>query len=255
MPKSNKSLGIIPARFASSRFPGKPLAIIAGKSMIRRVYEQASRAQCLGQVIVATDDERIRAHVQDFGGQALMTSPAHTSGTDRCAGVAALAAFKGFDVVVNIQGDEPFIEPHQIDLAVNALMADKTVPIATLARLIGEQTVLSDPNAVKVVFGKNGRALYFSRHAIPFLRNAASAEWPAQQAYYKHIGLYAFRRNALLEITALPPSPLEQAESLEQLRWLEYGMPIAVVLTNLESQSVDTPEDLENIEKHIRRSP
>jgi len=254
MPKSNKSLGIIPARFASSRFPGKPLANIAGKSMIRRVYEQAAQAQCLGQVVVATDDERIRAHVLGFGGKALITSASHLSGTERCAEIAGLAAFKGFDIVVDIQGDEPFIEPHQIDLAVNALIADKTVPIATLACHIRQQSVLSDPNAVKVVFDKNGQALYFSRQAIPFLRNVAFAGWPAQQAYFKHIGLYAFRRNALLEITALPPSPLEQAESLEQLRWLENGYPIAVALSGCESLSVDTPGDLEKLVKHIRRS-
>lgn len=251
MLKSNKSLGIIPARFASSRFPGKPLAIIAGKSMIRRVYEQATSAQSPGQVVVATDDERILSHVLDFGGKALMTSTSHISGTERCAEVAALDEFKGFDFVVNIQGDEPFIEPHQIDLAVNALIADKTVPVATLARRIDDPALLSNPNVVKVVFDKNRRALYFSRLPIPFVRNA---EQTGRHDFCEHIGLYAFRRNTLLELAALPPSPLEQAESLEQLRWLENGYPIAVALTDRECWSVDTPEDLEKLEKYIHHS-
>ncbi len=250
MPKSNKSLGIIPARFASSRFPGKPLAGIAGKSMIRRVYEQVSHARSIEKVVVATDDERILSHVLEFGGLALMTSPSHSSGTERCAEVAALPAFEGFDVVVNIQGDEPFIKPQQIDSAVNVLKEDPNVSIATLSCRIVDETQLANPNTVKVVFGKTGRALYFSRRPIPFLRNAGKVN---NAKFYKHIGLYAFRRNALLELAALPPSPLEQAESLEQLRWLENGYPITVAITKDESPGIDTPEDLEKLEKNIHR--
>ena len=243
MAKNTNSLGIIPARFASTRFPGKPLVEISGKTMIRRVYEQASKSG-LDEVVVATDDERIFRHVSDFGGNAVMTSPEHPSGTDRCAEVAALPEYADFEIVVNIQGDEPFIQPSQIDLAVDVLIKNKNCPIATLAKQIEQPEALFNPNVVKVVFDKKIQALYFSRSPVPFLRNVPQAEWLAQGRFFKHIGLYAFRRETLLAVAALPPGQLERAESLEQLRWLENGYAIAIALTEFETIGIDVPEDL-----------
>jgi len=235
-------LGVIPARYASTRFPGKPLALIAGKSMIQRVHEQATKAHLVTQVVVATDDTRIFEHVRAFGGEVLMTKPEHPSGTDRCAEVAR--RFPAADVVLNIQGDEPFVQPEQIDLLVETLLQHPRCTVATLAKRIEQIETLHNPNAVKVVFSPKNGAIYFSRHAIPFVRGAAPERWLEHAAFYKHIGLYAFRRNALLRIARLQPTALEGAESLEQLRWLEHGLHIAVGITELETIGVDTPADL-----------
>ncbi|MFN0015425.1 MAG: 3-deoxy-manno-octulosonate cytidylyltransferase [Saprospiraceae bacterium] len=238
-------LGIIPARWASTRFPGKPLTMIAGKSMIQRVCEQAGSATLLDQVVVATDDERIREHVLAFGGTALMTRPDHPSGTDRCAEVAA--QFPQAKIVLNIQGDEPFVQPEQIDLLAKTLLKQPRFSIATLAKKIDQPEMLNNPNAVKVVFSQKHGAIYFSRHPVPFVRDALPENWLEGQAFYKHIGLYAYRRNTLLRIARLQPTPLERAESLEQLRWLENGLRIAVAITDLETIGIDTPEDLQKV--------
>ncbi len=235
-------LGVIPARFASTRFPGKPLADIGGKSMIRRVYEQAVLSELTDRVVVATDDERIYEHVRMFGAEVLLTRPDHPSGTDRCAEVAE--HFPDAQYVLNIQGDEPFIQPQQIDLLAHTLLEQTQSGIATLAKIIEQAEALDNPNIVKVVLSQSGEALYFSRYAIPFLRGATSENRLAQHTFYKHIGLYGFRRETLLHITALSPTPLECAESLEQLRWLEHGFRIAVRLTDMETMGVDTPEDI-----------
>jgi 3-deoxy-manno-octulosonate cytidylyltransferase (CMP-KDO synthetase) len=239
-----KTLGIIPARYASTRFSGKPLVFIQGKTMIQRVYEQAMQANSLQKVVVATDDLRIFEAVKKFGGEVVMTAPTHQSGTDRCAEV--LQTYPDFDFVVNIQGDEPFIQPEQINKTV-AILHQKKVNIATLAKKITENTLLHNPNVVKVVFDKKYKALYFSRHAIPFVRGAEEKDWLVQQDFYKHIGLYAFRAKTLRQLAKLSPSNLEQSESLEQLRWLENGFRIGVALTDLETIGIDTPEDLEKI--------
>jgi 3-deoxy-manno-octulosonate cytidylyltransferase (CMP-KDO synthetase) len=236
-----KIIGIIPARFASTRFPGKPLADIAGKTLIQRVYEQAIKAQRLAEVIVATDDERIFQHVQSFGGKAAMTLPSHRSGTDRCAELAA--QMPTADAILNIQGDEPFIEPAQIDLAAAPLEAGH--PISTLAKRIEREEDLHNPNVVKVVWNQSQEALYFSRSPIPHLRGLPPGQWLAHGDFYKHIGLYGFSRETLLDVAALPLSRYEQMESLEQLRWLEAGYPIVVGITKQETIGVDTPEDLE----------
>jgi 3-deoxy-manno-octulosonate cytidylyltransferase (CMP-KDO synthetase) len=237
-------LGIIPARYASTRFPAKALVNIGGKSMIQRVVEQAQQARSLSRVVVATDDERIRAHVADFGGEVVMTSTHHQSGTDRCQeavqqlGVAA-------DYVVNIQGDEPFIQPRQIDLLTSVL--DGNTELATLVKAIDDPQTLQNPNSPKVVLSATGDALYFSRQAIPYLRGKPVEAWLDAHTYYKHIGLYAYRTDVLAQLTQLPPSLLEQAESLEQLRWLENGYRIRTVTTDLDSHGIDTPEDLEKV--------
>jgi 3-deoxy-manno-octulosonate cytidylyltransferase (CMP-KDO synthetase) len=240
-----KTLGIIPARYASTRFPGKPLIDIHGKTMIQRVYEQAAQAQLLQKIVVATDDSRIFDTVKIFGGEVMMTSDAHPSGTDRCAEV--LKQYPDFDAVVNIQGDEPFIQPAQIDKTISVLLKNKQIGIATLAKKIVDAAFLHNPNVVKVVFDTKLRALYFSRHAIPFVRGVHEKDWLEQQYFYKHIGLYAFRAKTLLKIAALPPSFLEKSESLEQLRWLENGFKIGVALTDLETIGIDTPEDWKRI--------
>ncbi len=240
-----KVLGIIPARYASTRFPGKPLVDIKGKSMIQRVFEQASACSQLQQVVVATDDERIFKHVKDFGGNVVMTNPGHPSGTDRC--FEALQKTDGeFDVAVNIQGDEPFIEPDQISKVISCFEQADT-QIATLVRVISDANELHNPNQVKAVIGTNKRALYFSRQALPYLKGVELNEWPQQHTYYGHIGLYAYRTKALAEITTLEPSELEKAESLEQLRWLENGYTIQVEITDKAAIGIDTPEDLERL--------
>ncbi|MBK9017489.1 MAG: 3-deoxy-manno-octulosonate cytidylyltransferase [Saprospiraceae bacterium] len=253
MAKITNSLGIIPARFASTRFPGKPLVEIGGKTMVRRVYEQACQSS-LSAVVVATDDQRIFDHVAAFGGKVVMTSDQHPSGTDRCAEVAAMPQYAEFQWIVNVQGDEPFIQPGQIDLALDFLTKNANptgtgCAIATLAKKIdpASNLDLTDPNMVKVVFDIHQRALYFSRWPLPFHRNLPKEKWLVEGAFYKHIGLYAFRREVLLEVAALPPSRLELAESLEQLRWLENGYPIGVALTEFESISIDSPEDLRKV--------
>jgi len=245
-----KTIGIIPARYASSRFPGKPLVDIAGKSMIQRVYEQAAKSHCLDDVVVATDDERIFAHVSSFGGKALMTADTHQSGTDRCAEV--LTVHTGFDVAVNIQGDEPYIDPAQIDLLV-ACFENADVQIATLIKKITSVEELFNTGIPKVVVDLQGRAIYFSRQTIPFQRNAPSQDWLHLHRYYKHIGIYGYRTETLAEITKLPLSVLEKAEALEQLRWIENGYAIQTAETTLETIAVDTPEDLDRVLKTIEK--
>ena len=238
-------LGVIPARYASTRFPGKPLVDIQGKSMIQRVYEQAKKTSSIEQVIVATDDQRIFDHVTAFGGEVMITSMNHRSGTDRCAEVAA--RFPEFEFVINIQGDEPFIHPRQIDLTVAPLLKNSKAQIATLAKQITEIKMLHDPNIVKVICTLNGRALYFSRNPIPFVRDQQPENWLKAGRFYKHIGLYAFKNSILQEVAQLPPGRLEKMESLEQLRWLENGFSIEVSFTKEETIGIDRPEDLEGI--------
>ncbi len=237
--------GIIPARYASSRFPGKPLAMIGGKPMIQRVFEQASKS--LETVYVATDDSRIFDTVTGFGGKAIMTSQEHRSGTDRCAEAAeGIMKENGvrLDVVINIQGDEPFIRPEQIDLLMSCFN-DRSVDIATLVRKVEPGEDIFDPNSPKVVLDKWRNAIYFSRAAIPFLRDVKENQWTYQHVYYKHPGLYAYKTVTLNTITTLPVSPLEKAESLEQNRWLENGFKIRTALTDWESICIDTPDDLQ----------
>jgi len=239
--------GIIPARYASTRFPGKPLVKIKGKTMIHRVYMQATKV--LEHVCVATDDSRIEEEVKRFGGRVIMTSPNHQSGTDRCAEAAEIfqkLLNTTFDVVINIQGDEPFIQPAQLEKLMKCFDKHET-QIATLVKPFYSNDDIFNPNHVKVVLDKDNRALYFSRATIPFLRNKDIAAWAECHQYYKHIGIYAYRTNVLKEITNLQPTSLEQAESLEQLRWLENGYVIRVEKTEYESISVDTPEDLEKL--------
>jgi len=238
-------IGIIPARYASSRFPGKPLALINGLPMIRRVYEQGTKAKSLQQVIVATDDERIQKAVEAFGGKAMMTSAQHQSGTDRCNEVLQVMKKQGekVDVVVNIQGDEPYINPQQIDDLCGSFR-DKNTLIATLAKKIKDAEELMSPHVNKVIFDKNNDAIYFSRHPIPYQSKVEIKNWLRHFSYFKHIGLYAYRADILKEVSQLPQSSLEKAESLEQLRWLENAYSIRVVETEFESLSVDVPEDI-----------
>lgn len=238
-------LGVIPARYASTRFPGKPLVLIGGKTMIQRVYEQAVLAEHISRVVVATDDERIYEHVRMFGGEVVRTRADHPSGTDRCAEVAA--AYPDAEFVLNIQGDEPFIQPQQIDLLAQTLLEQDQAGIATLAKPIDAEEVLDNPNIVKVVLSQSGEALYFSRYPVPYLRGSSPGNRLAHHTFYKHIGLYGFRRDLLQRITALAPTPLERAESLEQLRWLEHGFRITVRITDMETIGIDTPEDLERL--------
>lgn len=239
-----KFIGIIPARYASTRFPGKPLADMAGKPMIERVYERVK--DVLDKVCVATDDARIFSAVEAFGGNVVMTSEKHQSGTDRVY-EAFVKVGTGYDVVVNIQGDEPFIHPEQIE-TLKACFEDERTEIATLVkpfRADGDfETTLFNPNSPKVVVNKRGEAMYFSRSIIPYMRGKDYREWLPSHTYYKHIGLYAYRADTLKEITSLPRSPLEIAESLEQLRWLENGYRIKVGITRQETIGIDTPEDL-----------
>lgn len=238
-------IGVIPARYASTRFPGKPLTDIRGKTMILRVYEQSLKAKSLSKVIVATDDERIKKHVEGFGGKAIMTLASHQTGTERCREVLGLLNKKN-DVVINIQGDEPYIHPEQID-EVAGCFTDKSAEIATLIKTIGNKDELFNPNKPKVIINKNNEAIYFSRAAIPYLRGVSEKEWHKHHTYYKHIGLYGYRADILKKICSLPQSVLEKAESLEQLRWLEYGFKIKTHITEFESYSIDTPEDINNL--------
>jgi len=239
-----KILGIIPARFDSSRFPGKPLVDIAGKSMIRRVYEQAIQSSSLSKVVIATDDQRIFEHVKDFGAEVITTSNKHLSGTDRCGEVAL--HYPEFDILVNIQGDEPLIDPRQIDLLCSCFENTDT-SIATLVKKIKSAEELFNENTPKVVPNNKLEAIYFSRSPIPFQRGLSTEQWLDSYSFYKHIGIYAFRNAILSEITQLPVSSLEKAEALEQLRWIENGYKIKVAITELESQAIDTPEDLQKI--------
>jgi len=239
-----KTLGIIPARFASTRFPGKPLIDIHGKSMIQRVYEQACSSSSLDTVVIATDDERIINEVKRFGGEFALTRNDHQSGTDRCAEVTLQRP--GYDIVINIQGDEPYIDPMQIDL-LSSCFNDPSVKLATLIKKIYTEDELINPNIPKVVINTLGEAIYFSRYTIPFLRTAASDNMAAAHQFYKHIGIYGYTVETLLEITQLKPSSLELAESLEQLRWIENGYRIQTKITDLETIAIDTPQDLEKI--------
>ena len=243
-------LAIIPARYASTRFPGKPLARLGGKPVIQRVYEQV--AGVLDDAVVATDDERIRDAVRAFGGRVEMTSPDHRSGTDRCW-EAYCKQGREYDVVVNVQGDEPFIRPSQLE-AVKRCFDDPATDIATLVKPFTEAdglAALENPNSPKVVLDAQSRAIYFSRSVIPYLRGVPCEEWLARHTFYKHIGLYAFRADVLRAVTALPQSPLELAESLEQLRWLENGYKIGVGISEVETIGIDTPEDLEKAERFL----
>ncbi len=246
-----KFLGIIPARYASTRFPGKPLADIGGKMMIQRVYEQVK--PCLDDVWVATDDERIAHAVRDFGGQVVMTSDQHRSGTDRCL-EAARTIGGDFDVIINVQGDEPFIQPAQIQALKDCFLRDPKTKLATLVKPFTEKDgfeALSNPNSPKVVRNIQGEALYFSRSVIPYLRGVEPEHWLQHQTFYKHIGIYAYQIETLAEIAALPQSPMELTESLEQLRWLENGYSIQTAVTDIENLAVDTPEDLVRIRQYL----
>lgn len=240
----NPILGIIPARYASSRFPGKPLVDILGKSMIQRVYEQAIKSPLLTDVYVATDDKRIYEHVQAFGGNVVFTKEDHPSGTDRCYEAFTMIN-DVYDYIVNIQGDEPFIDPTQIDLLCE--VCDGITELATLMIPVDSYEVLFDPGEVKITLNKDMEALYFSRMVIPFIKGKPESEWHKHHPYFRHVGMYAYRRDVLEKITKLAPSPLENAESLEQLRWLENGFTVQCVVTDFDSHCVDTPEDIEKV--------
>jgi 3-deoxy-manno-octulosonate cytidylyltransferase (CMP-KDO synthetase) len=241
-----KIVGIIPARFASTRLPGKPLLDISGISMIQRVYEQALKCPFLSDVIVATDDERIQQHVKSFSGKVAMTSQDHQSGTDRCAEVIGQLLVKP-DIIINIQGDEPFIDPEQISI-VASCFEDPETEIASLCKKIPSEQEAQNPNTVKVVMNVNGKALYFSRSPIPYHRNQN-----VQVSYMKHIGIYGYRMDILQKISSLSPSVHEIAESLEQLRWLENGFSITMKETQLETLSIDSPDDLKHVEKYLKK--
>lgn len=241
-----KVIGIIPARYDSTRFPGKPLVDIAGISMIQRVYNQVKHAASLSEVVVATDDQRIFDHVKSFAGNVVMTKKDHQSGTDRCAEV--ISNISGFDIAVNIQGDEPFIDPQQIDLLVSCFQ-NPEVQIATLVRPITEIEDLENINKPKVVLNLNQEALYFSRQPIPFLRGKNIQDWLKNETYYNHIGIYGFKVDTLKKVASLPISKLETAESLEQLRWLDNGYKIKTAISNHINDAIDTPEDLKAILK------
>jgi 3-deoxy-manno-octulosonate cytidylyltransferase (CMP-KDO synthetase) len=243
------AIAIIPARYASTRLPGKPLVVLGGKTMIQRVWERASAAEKISRVIVATDDQRIIQAVTDFGGEAVMTRTEHRSGTERIAEVAVGTASGGDDIFVNVQGDEPLIEPDAIDTAVEAIASDDAVSIATLAVPIAKPGDIMDPNVVKVVLDFDSNALYFSRAPIPWVRDR---EAPVHVQHMKHLGLYSFRRSALLDFPTLPLGDLERIEQLEQLRWMENGYKIRVAETPHDSVSVDVPEDVERIEQLLR---
>ncbi|NGF56620.1 3-deoxy-manno-octulosonate cytidylyltransferase [Parapedobacter sp. SGR-10] len=239
-----KVIGIIPARYESSRFPGKPLVDIGGQTMIQRVYQQAKHAATLHEVIVATDDQRIYDHVRSFAGNVVMTKSTHQSGTDRCAEV--VQQVQGFDVAINIQGDEPFIDPQQIDLLV-ACFETPSTEIATLVRKVATLEELTNENKPKVVLNKKGEAIYFSRQTIPFLRGERIENWLSKRPFYNHIGIYGYRTNVLKLLSELPVSDLELMESLEQLRWLDNGYKIQTALSSHTNDAIDTPEDLKQI--------
>jgi len=240
-----KIAGIIPARYGSTRFPGKPLTVINGKTMIRRVYEQVQKAAAIDVIVVATDDQRIVDEIESFGGRAMMTSPDHKSGTDRCAEVLENLIEKP-DIVINIQGDEPFIDPAQIN-QLAGMFGNSAVEIGTLATPISSDEELASPNVVKLVTATNGKALYFSRYPIPFFRDLRFENITQHHRFLKHIGIYAYRSNTLRKIVKLEMSSLEKTESLEQLRWIENNFSIFVSITHSKSFSIDTPEDLSKI--------
>lgn len=248
-----KYIAIIPARYASTRFPGKPLAILDGKPIIQHVYQRV--ASCFEQTVVATDDQRILSTIEAFGGKAVMTSADHRSGTDRC--YEAFCKLQGAqdDIIVNVQGDEPFIDTTQLE-AVKACFDDPETEIATLVKPFARDVkyeVLANPNSPKVVIGEGDYALYFSRSVIPYLRGIPQDEWSARHEYLRHIGLYAYRAQTLKRITELRPGRLETVESLEQLRWLEAGIKIKVARTDIDTIGIDTPEDLERATAFLKQ--
>ena len=244
-----KIIAVIPARYASIRFPGKPLVEIDGKSMIQRVYEQAQQVKSFSEVIIATDDLSIQEHAKSFDAKVMLTSAEHRSGTDRCAEVAT--RIPDAEIIVNIQGDEPFINPLQIEELITCFKNEET-KIATLIKKIVLEEELFNTSTPKVVVDKNLKALYFSRNTIPFQRNFPKDQWLNNHHYYKHIGIYGFRSSTLKEITALPTSSLESSESLEQLRWLENGYTIQTAITEFESFGIDHIEDIEKVLKQIK---
>lgn len=248
MSQKMKILGIIPARFQSTRFPGKVLVDINGMSMVQRVYEQANKSTFLDKVIIATESEKVKKHVEQFGGDAVLTDDNHASGTDRCYEALTLQK-ENYDYVINIQGDEPFIAPTQIDDL--AALLDGTVELATLIKKITTSSELFNYGEVKTVFNSNMEALYFSRQPIPYCRNEGEMEWLSHQDYYKHIGIYAYRADMLEKVSKLPVSALEKAESLEQLRWIENGLKIKLAYTEHESVCIDTKEDLDKVLANI----
>ena len=239
---------IIPARYASTRFPGKPLAVLGGKTVIQRVYEQVSSV--LSEVYVATDDERIFSCVESFGGKAVMTRADHQSGTDRIQEAVEKTATQA-DVIINVQGDEPFIQPSQIKTLMQ-LFDDPSTQIGTLGKRFESIEAVENPNSPKIVTDQRGFALYFSRSVIPFIRGKAHEDWLGEYPFLKHLGVYAYRREVLAEVTQLPQSSLEKAESLEQLRWLQNGYRIRVGLTDVETVGIDTPEDLQRAEEFLK---
>jgi len=244
-------LGLIPARYGSTRFPGKPLADIGGKSMIRRVFEQSSAF--FENVYVATEDERIKKHVIEFGGKVVMTSADHRSGTDRCAEAAERITElerTSFDVIVNIQGDEPFIQAEQLKSVCDCFELGDT-EIASLVKKITTMDDLVNPNIPKVILNNKQEAIYFSRSTIPYIRNVSMDHWLEKHIFYKHIGLYAYRFQTLMKLAKLTPSSLEIAESLEQIRWIENDFRIKIAITDTENLSIDTPQDLERVRKHL----
>ncbi len=242
-------LGVIPARYASTRLPGKPLADLEGRSLLQRVYAAASESSLVDHLCVATDDDRIEAHCRSHGIPVHITAETHESGTDRCAEIAAL--YPGAELVINIQGDEPFVEADLIDGLCRRLLEDQAVDIVTAACPVSQQAELMDPSKVKVVFDRRQNALYFSRSPVPYVRDM-QGDAAGEGLWFRHLGIYGFRRAALLTISSMPPGRLEQAERLEQLRWLEGGMPIAVEKTAYTGFGIDTPEDLEVARNRIR---
>jgi 3-deoxy-manno-octulosonate cytidylyltransferase (CMP-KDO synthetase) len=242
-----KFMAIIPARYASTRFPGKPLAVLGGKTVIQRVYEQVSSV--LSEVYVATDDQRIYDCVEGFGGKAVMTREDHKSGTDRIEEAVEKIGTDA-DVIINVQGDEPFIQPSQVETLMHLFDASET-QIGTLGKLFESMEAVENPNSPKIVTDNRGFALYFSRSVIPYIRGKERNDWFGQYPFLKHLGIYAYRREVLAEVTRLPQSSLEKAESLEQLRWLQNGYRIRVGLTDVETIGIDTPEDLQRAEQFL----
>jgi len=244
-----KTLGVIPARYGSTRFPGKPLALIAGRPMIQHVYQRCLKARTLDRVVVATDDRRIYDCIRSFNGQAVMSSARHKSGSDRIAEIIEKTGYRGFDIIINIQGDEPLIDHKAIDLLAKSMKAEKNVQMATLASDFNSRQEIDDPNTAKIVTDIKGNALYFSRSPIPFIRETKKAE---VRSYLKHIGMYAYRRDFLLQFTKWEEGRLESMEKLEQLRALENGVNIKVLYTKYNSLSVDTPDDIMAVEKYLK---
>jgi len=239
-----KILGIIPSRYESSRFPGKPLIDIAGKSMIQRVYEQSMKSNLINELVVATDDQRIFDHVESFGGNVMMTSDTHTSGTDRCGEV--VETYSDFDIVINIQGDEPLIRPEQLDELL-VVFKNSDVKLATLIKKMSSIEDVLNPNRIKVVLDEDRNGVYFSRSPIPFIANSDKSEWLQKADFWKHIGIYAWRSDVLSKLIALPKTDLERQESLEQLKWIYNGYKIVTVETEIETPNIDVPEDLEKV--------